>query len=509
MNPVRTIHSGRLSDHLALAQKLTLTNRTAEAIRRYQWVLAQHPEHLGAALGARLTLPVIYESCEAVQAARNRIESGLHALLGDMDRFLRLPPHQCLDQLLWVNFFLAYQGQDDIVFQGMYGDFVAKLVGAHLPALTQPLPRRKVQGRRIRVGFASSYFRQCTVGGYFRRWVTHLDRERFETFVYHSDPRQDAVTRGIAAQCEHFVAMTAPGYETLDACGKRILADELDILIYTELGMDARTFLLASLRLAPVQCAGWGHPVTSGLASIDYYLSCRDAEPPEAAGHYREALVLLDGLGVSYPRPVCPLSKTRRDFGLSDSNTVYLCPQSLFKLHPDFDTLLARVLAGDTNGMLVLFEADSTALTHCFMNRLAKTFVRFDLDIRRRVAVLPYLRHPDYLEVNRLCDVMLDPLYWSGGNTSLDALASGLPVVTFEGRFMRGRQTAAMLRRLGLEQLIAHDPDDYVRIAHALAHDSGLRSDVRGQLRDRVDALFDQEAALVSFDDFLVQATNV
>ncbi len=508
MKPRHAIPLSELDTELEQARLLALSNRTAEAIARYRRVLARDPDNLAAAIGVHLTLPLVYDSSAAVQAARERVESGLHVLLDERPRFLRMASQRCLDDLLQVNFFLAYQGRNDLFFQSRYGDFVASLIDAHLPALTRPLPRQDVQGRRIRVGFASGYFRQCTVGGYFRRWISQLDRTRFETFVFHNSPRRDAVTRDIAAQADHFIDLAAPGFGSLDACGQRIQAEQLDILIYPELGMDAHSFLLASLRLAPVQCAGWGHPVTTGLASIDYFLSSGAAEPVAADRHYRENLVLLDGLGVSYPRPVCPNSKSRRDFGLPESKTLYLCPQSLFKLHPDFDPLLAGVLAHDADGVLVLFEADSPALTRCFLERVASVFARFALDIRQRVVVLPYLRHPDYLEVNRLCDVMLDPPHWSGGNTALDALACGLPLVTFEGGFMRGRQSAAMLKQLGLAQLIARDADDYLRIAHALAHDSVWRDEVRAQLRARVDELFDQDAAIASLENFLVKVVH-
>lgn len=498
-----------MSDERDLEQalRLALDNQTEAALARYQDVLTRRPDHLAAALGARLTLPLIYDSAAAVQTARARVESGLRHLLNELPGFLQRPARECFDHLFRVNFFLAYQGGDDTELQSLYGDFVASLIAAHLPVLSQTLARGDTRRRRIRLGFVSSYFRQCTVGGYFRRWITHLDRTRFETFVFHSSPRRDGLTREIAAHADHFVDLSAFG--SLEACGKRIRAENPDILIYPELGMDPHSFLLASLRLAPVQCAAWGHPVTSGLPAIDYFFSSRAAEPPDAAMHYRENLVLLDDLGVSYPRPICPNAKRRIDFSLPEQKTLYLCPQSLFKLHPDFDPLLARVLINDAEGVLVLFEADKPVLTQAFLDRLRRVFAEHGLDVAQHVIMLPYLRHPDFLEVNRLCDVMLDPPYWSGGNTALDALASGLPIVTFEGRFMRGRQSAAMLRQVGLDRLIATDSDDYVRIAHAVVHDQLWRERVRQQLRERADALFDQTAAIASLERFLLQVAHV
>ncbi len=490
--------------HLRQARRLAMGNRAAEAIARYHDILALQPDHLGAALGAWLTLPAVYRSAAELGAARARLEQGVTALLADRARYTHLPAASCIAQLAWVNFFVAYQGLDDTAWQRRYGDFVASLLHAHLPQFRQapdvPIGHR----RRIRVGFVSEYFRRSTVGGYFAGWITRLDPDRFETFVYHLSPRQDGLTRHIAAHCTRFVDLATPEHASLSACAARIRADAPDVLIYPEIGMDPHGFLLASLRLAPRQCAGWGHPVTTGLASIDCFLSSRDMEPADGDGHYRERLVRLDGLGVAYPRPAPPPPKTRGDFGLPEDRTLYLCPHALFKLHPDFDALLARLLAEDTSGVLVLFEAEHPAVTQSYLQRLGGALAEAGVEARQRLIVLPYQSHADYRAINRLCDVMLDPPHWSGGNTALDAIASGLPLVTFAGRFMRGRQSAAMLQRLGLAELVADSADAYLRIALALAHDPAWRARVRTHLADHADVLFDQAGAIASLQAFLL-----
>ena len=116
--------------------------------------------------------------------------------------------------------------------------------------------------------------------------------------------------------------------------------------------------------------------------------------------------------------------------------------------------------------------------------------------------VLPSLPHDDYLRVNLACDAMLDTLHWSGGNTTLDALACGLPVVTLPGEFMRGRQSAAMLRMAGAEALIAADPDDYVRIASRLVDDAAWRNGMAGTIREGRDALFDRREPVQAFASY-------
>src|SRR5205085_186348 len=117
----------------------------------------------------------------------------------------------------------------------------------------------------------------------------------------------------------------------------RLRASAFDVIVYPEVGMDATTFALAALRLAPLQCAGWGHPVTTGLPSIDAFFTSGMMEPPDADDHYRERLVRLPGLGTRYPAPAVPPGVTRAEVGLPDDVALLLCPQSLFKIHPDDD----------------------------------------------------------------------------------------------------------------------------------------------------------------------------
>jgi CRISPR-associated protein Csy1 len=180
-----------------------------------------------------------------------------------------------------------------------------------------------------------------------------------------------------------------------------------------------------------------------------------------------------------------------------------LCPQSMFKIHPDNDDLVARVLAQSPAAMLVLFAERHPAITDRFMRCLAGALERRGLSVRERTRVLPRVGHDDYLRVNLACDLMLDTLHWSGGNTSLDAIACGLPVVTLPGRFMRGRQSAGMLRLVELPELIAAGEDDYVRIAVDLAGDPERRESIRRAMRERADRIFEDRAPLAALHDFL------
>lgn len=458
--------------------------------------------NLRSLLGERLVLPPIYSDCADVSASRQRYMEGLAQLREEAGRFKRLPAAQALAQLQWGNFYLAYQGQNDCMLQSEYAGFVADVLSAVVPELFEPICRdENASERRLRVGFLSSFLRECTVGAYFKSWITLLDRERFEIFVYYTGHWHDAVTREIEASAEHYVQLV--GVAAAETA-LRIKNDGLDILIYPEMGMDVSVYMLGAMRLAPVQCVAWGHPVTTGHQNIDYYLSCASMEPENAREHYSEQLVLLGGIGTHYMKPAGSSLSDRKRFSLPADQHLYLCPQSLFKIHPDNDEIFLDILEQDQKATLVFFQGMFATITQAFMARLGRGLTARKLAVLKRVIFLPRMNHDAYLQVNRSCDVMLDTLHWSGGNTSLDALVSALPIVTLPGEFMRGRQSYAMLKAMELDELIARDKNDYVAIALRLGTDAAWRRKMQQRIAQNIDRVFENKLPVQELEQFLL-----
>jgi len=214
--------------------------------------------------------------------------------------------------------------------------------------------------------------------------------------------------------------------------------------------------------------------------------------------------VLLPGLGTRYAMPRATPGRGRADFGLPTDRTLYLMPQSLFKIHPDNDDLLARVLERDPDGVAVVFASHHENLTQAYAARLARALEARGMDVNERTCFLaPFLPHGEYLRLNELCDVMLDTLHWSGGNTSLDALATGLPIVTLPGALMRGRQSQAMLRALGLDELVTADVEGYVETAVRLGRDRAERARISQVIAERRGELFEREEPVRALEGFL------
>ena len=471
------------------------------AQREFGGALERDPGLLRAAIGRHLILPKVSPTAQAIAVARSRYRAGVEALFDELPRRAdKLSPDRTIDELRWSNFFLAYQGEDDRELQSEYARLVHTVIAARAPVWLESKFQRAERGSRIRIGFASSFFRDCTAGRYFERWITDLPRDRFEVFVYDLHPTGDALTKRLAERADVF----RHGARWRPSRLARLIRDDaLQILVYPELGMDATVFALALLRLAPVQCAAWGHPVTTGLPTIDTFFSCASMEPPESDSHYTETLIRLPGIGTRYEMPRVPDGADRARLGLPAGVPLLICPQSLFKIHPDDDRRIARVLAAAPSARLVMFVGRHASLTATFSARLRSACAAAGVDLDARLHLLAQCGHDDYLRINACCDAMLDTSRWSGGNTALDALACALPIVALPGRFMRGRQSMAMLRQMDAAELIARDDDDYVAIAARLVAESGWREELRAKIRDGRAAVFDDKAPMAALADAL------
>lgn len=488
---------------LGLAEVLAEKGNRGAAQDCYRRAIEAHPASLRARIGLALTLPQVYEDAAHIDACRAEYAAGLADLAAKAPGLVAaLNPEERAGTIQWNNFYLAYQGRDDRELQEGFARFQRAVLEPTLPQFYQPIAPRPRAGRRLRVGFVSQFFYHCTAGNYFKSWVTKLDPARFETVVYSLNNRPDAVTREIEAAAARFRSQAF----SFVGLAQSLKDEQLDVLVYPELGMNPRVFTLASLRLAPLQCAGWGHPVTTGHANLDVFFSSEAMEPPGAQAHYAERLVTLPGLGACYPRPAVPEPATREALGLPEDAILYLFPQSLFKVHPDNDALLVELLAREPRAVAVMFQSRFAPITQQFIDRLSRRFGERGMATGGRVRLLPNMGHADYLRVNLACDVMLDSLYWSGGNTSLDAIACGLPIVTRPGGLMRGRQSAGMLALMGLPELVAESDAEWVEIALRLGQDAGWRAGVRERVASGSARLFDQEAPVRALEAFLLSA---
>jgi protein O-GlcNAc transferase len=445
-----------------------------------------------------ITLPIIPDSREEIAQVRRRFLHGIEELHAEGVRL-----HDPRRQVSQTGFYLAYHAADDLPLQRA----LARFYEAACPSLGYAAPHcarppRPSAGRRLRIGFVSNHFHAHTISRLNRGLIERLDRTRFDpvliTTPHAGDPMRRLMERAAGRVLEVPSADLARAREL-------IAAQELDILYYTDIGMDPLTYFLAFARLAPVQTLTWGHPDTTGIPGIDWFLSCDAMEPEGAERHYTEPLVRLPGPTIWYPRPELPRPARRRsDFGLPEGAHLYVCPQSLFKIHPDFDPVLVELLRRDPLGVLVLIQGRDPHVATLLLDRLRRT----GPDVMGRVRMLSNMPTADFINLMAVCDVMLDPLHYSGGNTSLEAFAVGTPIVTWPGEFMRGRHTYGFYRLMGVEDCVARDHAHYLELALQLGTEPDFRTAVVRRILDACGVLFESDASVRAIEDFLVGAVD-
>ncbi len=396
-------------------------------------------------------------------------------------------------------FFLSYQGRDDRDLQVIYGDVVGRLAAAGRVALPTPGPAKK-----LRIGFVTWYFTLHSVSKLFAGWMEHLDRAGFEVYGYNLAGGSDATSRRIAATCDRWHQEARPLADWIET----IRADAPHVLVHLELGMSDFAIRLATHRLAPVQCQTWGHPVTSGLADIDWYLTSDLMEPADGEAHYREKLVRLPNLSIAYaPLDTAGGRLTRAEIGVADDATLYVCCQSLFKYLPEDDRVLTGIAARVPSARFLFIAGDRKPPTTIFRTRLEAAFRAAGLDPDRHLVFTPPVPFEKFHSLMEIGDVYLDSIGWSGGNTTLEAVAAGLPVVTLPTGQMRGRHSYAILKRMGLDEGIAADRDDYVARAVALA-DPATRAEARRRLAERRPRLYGDMEPVRALEAFFRKAVS-
>jgi protein O-GlcNAc transferase len=402
-------------------------------------------------------------------------------------------------------FFLAYQEENNLSLLKQYGEVCVKGMQRWLERQKSPAFKRPA-GRRIRLGIVSGDIRLHSVWmALIKGWFQSFDPERFELVVFSLAGRVDPETTWARSKSDVFIS----GPKTLSQWVAAMREQNCEILLYPAVGLDPTALKLASLRLAPVQVNNWGHPDTSGLPTLDYYVSANCFEPADAQNHYSEQLVLLPHLG----NRMQPLALTPSDPGFAAMNIdlekpILVCPGTPFKYQPEHDHVFVEIARRVPEAQLVFFRPSATALANLLEIRITKEFEAAGLNVRDHVRFIRWLNFHEYHCLLRHADVLLDTIGFSGYNTAVQAIECGLPLVTREGRFLRGRLSSGVLRRMNLEELIVQSKPDYVNLVVRLVTDPQYQTHIRHEIEQRRSVLFDDQSAMGPFQDFLASVAR-
>jgi predicted O-linked N-acetylglucosamine transferase (SPINDLY family) len=454
--------------HYALGHVLRESAFVDEALAAFRQAFALKPDYAEARWSyAMAQLPTVYGVHDDPTAYRRKFAAELASLEqwfdtgGTAQGFIAVGAHQ--------PFAIAYDEEDNRQLLGRYGALCARVMADWQRREGLP-PAGDRRHQPLRIGIVSSHFRSHSVwNAPAKGWFRELDATRFALYAFDLGTGEDAQTKFAQSRAARYEA----GPRDLRQWVEAIRACEPDVLIYPEVGMHPMTARLAALRLAPLQAASWGHPETTGLPTIDCYLSAQAFEPPGAEAYYTERLVALPQFGCLLERPnVVPEYPDLARAGIDPGLPLLICPGMAFKYAPKHDWVFPEIARRLGPCRFIFFRHWNRALNQRLAERLRAAFSARRLEAERFVSFLPWQTPAQFHGWMRRADVYLDTIGFSGFNTALHAVECSLPIVTREGRFMRSRLASGILKRLGLAELVAPTEQGYVDLAVSLVGDA-------------------------------------
>jgi predicted O-linked N-acetylglucosamine transferase (SPINDLY family) len=505
-----------------LAQRLLDGGARAEAADLCRQVLVDHPDDQPGAM----MLASIEEQADCVVAARSIyqrlaktggdealwklreacavptilteegvIEECRQQIRDSLDQAAEADHCRSLDHLAAIGvmppFNLAFHHRDDRALREKFAAWTSRLMGIE----PSNGPQRSTRARP-RIGFFCSGNPQAFCRS-LHGILTRMDSGKLEAMVVTLpliEPTLSQVFRGTSIP---IVPLPSEPRRMIEA----IRSMDLDLLIYFEVGTSPIGYLLAQHRLARVQVATWGIQITTGIASIDYYLSSDALEVEDSQKQYSEQLVRGRSLLTVMRRLPRWAGRIDRDqLGLPASGSIYLCPQQLGKFTPRFDLVLSQILRQDVTGYVVITEGNIPELT----SRLRERWRRTISDVSDRIVFVPQAQGESYLALIAASDVVLDPIDFGGVNTTYDVFSQNKVLVTLPSCFQRTRYAAACYGRMGIDEAIATSIDDYVAKAVHFATVSDARQSLEKRLRERTDGIFMQVDAAADVERILL-----
>ncbi len=451
--------------HYNLALVLQREGQLADAITAYEQALALRPNdheafnNLGHALLAQGRL----------EDARTAFERALAMQPGFADAHSNL--------LMLLNYRFDVEPADVFAEHLRWGT-------RHAEALARSLPPHDIDStpdRRLRIGYVSPDLRSHSVAFFVEPLLKTHDRRHFDVFCYANVRRPDTMTERLKELADHWRDIVRLDD---DEVARLIREDGIDILVDLAGHTAGNRLLVFARKPAPIQIAYLGYPNTRGFDAIDYWLTDALADPPEETERYyvERVIRLPNGFNCYQPPPhsppVSPLPALKTGhitFG-SFNNTP--------KINERVIACWAAILNAVPRSRLIL-KARALADRQT-RERLEQCFIGHGIAAERIEMVSWTASSADHLQLYHRVDIALDTFPYNGHTTTCEALWMGVPVVTLAGHMHAGRVGVSLLTHAGLLELVAENPEKYVRIAVALASDLGHLKDLRQGLRDKL-----------------------
>ncbi|RQM13688.1 hypothetical protein DD237_003203 [Peronospora effusa] len=380
--------------------------------------------------------------------------------------------------------------------QIMREDFVASYGLVPLPFTQQSesIKKPEIGPRRLRVGFVSRYMFNSAVGLYMSELVP----------MFNQDKAKQVKKGGKEVEAINETIVGLP--KDVRIAREAIRAWDVDVLIYPELGMDKTTYFVSLARLAPVQAVWWGNADTSGVPTMDNYLTS-EFEHSSVNSHYSEVVYCFKGTGIYHRLPILPKNTSNRDkirrgieerFDIPADFHFYLAIESIIHIHPDFDVAVAEILDKDKKAHFFLLSTSS--------RKAWKTQLQARMEsagvIADRLHFLVDVDQKQEPKLMQAADAVLSSLHLTRPRASLQAFAAGAPVVTFPNELWASRITYGFYQQMGINDLIATSLDEYVALAIKLATNAAFHEKMVQLIQQNRSKLSEDKQAVKEWEQF-------
>ncbi len=410
----------------------------------------------------KIILPMIFKDKDDVKFFRNRLNQNLDEILNskkkfslDIDSQLLKPPQ----------FELSYDEYDNLEINKKCVNFFRKIY----PQINKINLIKDLKNSKIKLAFISEYLTSHTIGKLFKGIILNLNRNKFDIIIFHTHKTKKGTIYDdfIKAEKNNIITnYTLP--KNFEQKIDFIKNKNIDILFYPEIGMSFELYFLSYVKLAKKQITSWGHPETTGNKTIDYFLTSKLLETPDSKKNYSEKLLYTNDLPMYYYAPI--VNNTLSENEISKNN-IYSCPQTLFKIHPEFDEVLGSILNKDKKGILYFVKDYNNTLYKKLLERFKKNKY---LDLER-IKFIDGLSWEGYINHCGTASVLLDPFYFGSGNSFYESMYYGTPTVTKPTDYMKSRLVLGAYKQMELENPpVVNTVEDYVDLAVELANNSKL-----------------------------------
>jgi len=369
------------------------------------------------------------------------------------------------------------------------------------PKLNQVVLIKEIFSSKIRIGFISEFLTNHTIGKLFQGLIRNLDKKKFDIFIFHSHlTKEGNIKELIDSSAIKSIRLPKNFDDKISVIGN----EKLDIIFYPDIGMSSDLYYLTFLRLAKYQINSWGHPETSGNSTIDYFISSKVCETSDAQKFYSEKLINFNNFTSFYEVP----NFHKKDFSSRgfEKYNIYFCSQSLFKILPDFDLILKKILEKDKKAQLVFIKDPWNMWNKTLLDRWKKS-INKNLD---RIKFVDRLSEDDFINLSGNSNVLLDPVYFGSGNSFIETFSYGTPMVTFPSNFLRSRLVMGLYNQMKINNPpIVYNNEDYINLSIELANNRKLNEEIRGQIIENSNKYFFNNYLVINeFENFFISLMN-